>query len=772
GLHVQTSIAQQVNLVNAAGLTLNWWDGEAGPKNDGAVNGGDLGWQSGRGNDNWTEASGSLNAPFTDGAFAIFAGRPGTVAVDNGLGAVAASGMQFAVDGYLVEGEALTLVGDAAVVRVGDGTAAGAGMTATVAAEIRGAAQLVKADLGTLVLSAANSHAGGTAIRGGVLEIASDASLGAAAGGLGFDGGTLRVTGNTAIGRATTLAAGGGTFETADGVTLTQRSGITGRGGLGKAGAGTLVLLGENAFTGGTTISGGTLRIGDGGTAGSLAGDVRNDGALVFDRAGRLDFDGAISGRGTVLQAGTGTTRLGGAGRHSGATTIAAGTLEAAAAGVLSPASAHLVAAAGALDLADFDQRVARLENAGRVSLGHAAGTRLTVAGDYAGRGGLLHFSTELGGDGSPTDLLLIEGDTSGTGIVEVVNAGGMGGQTVEGIKIIDVEGASEASFTLAGNTVIDGQPVVIGGAYAYSLWKNGITDPADGDWYLRSQPTFQPGPPLVQPGVPAYEAYPQVLLALSGLPTMQERIGNRRWQEAGASGGLTEDRRAWARIEGSRSRIEPDSELVDDARYDLDVWKLQLGIDRPVRETEGGLLVAGLTAGYGTVAADISSASAGDGSIATTGYGFGGSLTWFGNDDLYLDGQAQAMWFDSDLASDEVDDDLESGNRGFGYALGVEAGRRVAVRPGWAVTPQAQLVYASVAFDDFEDTFGVEVESGDGATLPVRLGVSIDRQAGGRDAGGEGRRTHVYGIANLYHDLIGETKLTVGGTGLTNRPD
>src|SRR3546814_3613964 len=37
---VQTSIANQVNLVNTAGLTLNFWDGDAGPKFNGAVNGG------------------------------------------------------------------------------------------------------------------------------------------------------------------------------------------------------------------------------------------------------------------------------------------------------------------------------------------------------------------------------------------------------------------------------------------------------------------------------------------------------------------------------------------------------------------------------------------------------------------------------------------------------------------------------------------------------------------------------------------------------------
>ena len=221
---------------------------------------------------------------------------------------------------------------------------------------------------------------------------------------------------------------------------------------------------------------------------------------------------------------------------------------------------------------------------------------------------------------------------------------------------------------------------------------------------------------------MPIYEAYPRALLALNGLPTMQERIGNRYWTGAGnrgrqaerrgrhdlPSGGLVEDRRAWARVEGSRVGLQPDVDFGDEPDYDLDVWKLQVGIDRPVHETDDGVLIAGLTFSYGTVDADVSS-DAGDGSIATDGYGFGGSLTWLRDDDLYVDGQAQLMWYDSDLPSDAVDEDLASGNDGFGYALGVEAGRRIPLKPAWTVTPQAQLIYSSVDFDSFTDPFGAE---------------------------------------------------------------
>jgi fibronectin-binding autotransporter adhesin len=84
---VQTGFVGRVNLVNAAGLTLNYWDG-TGPKFDGAINGGNGIWQTQGGNDNWTEPTGAVNAPYSQGAFAIFAGAPGTVTVDTGPGAV------------------------------------------------------------------------------------------------------------------------------------------------------------------------------------------------------------------------------------------------------------------------------------------------------------------------------------------------------------------------------------------------------------------------------------------------------------------------------------------------------------------------------------------------------------------------------------------------------------------------------------------------------------------------------------------------------------
>src|SRR5690606_4858984 len=119
----------QVNLVNVAGQDFSFWDGDAGPKFDGVVNGGNGSWDT-RGPDNWTDAAGATNSRYAGGAFAVFTGAAGIVTIDNAAGAVTASGMQFATGGYVIDGGTLTLTEPASEIRVGDGTVQGAGYVA------------------------------------------------------------------------------------------------------------------------------------------------------------------------------------------------------------------------------------------------------------------------------------------------------------------------------------------------------------------------------------------------------------------------------------------------------------------------------------------------------------------------------------------------------------------------------------------------------------------------------------------------------------------
>jgi len=114
----------------------------------------------------------------------------------------------------------------------------------------------------------------------------------------------------------------------------------------------------------------------------------------------------------------------------------------------------------------------------------------LTVHRDYTGFGGLLVLNTVLEDDHRYTDLLHVEGHTSGNTRLRILNMGGAGVQTAaEGIRVVQVDGESLGTFTLDGR--------VVAGAYDYNLFQGGLGDDQDdGDWYLRSALTQEPGGP------------------------------------------------------------------------------------------------------------------------------------------------------------------------------------------------------------------------------------------------------------------------------------
>ncbi|MFM6171535.1 MAG: beta strand repeat-containing protein, partial [Sphaerospermopsis kisseleviana] len=97
--------------------------------------------------------------------------------------------------------------------------------------------------------------------------------------------------------------------------------------GLIKAGSGRWVLGGDNTYTGGTIVQGGTLQIGNGGFTGSVLGGIVNDGTLVVDRAGAVLLANAITGSGSLVKAGSGGLTLAGTNTYAGTTTVLSGAL-------------------------------------------------------------------------------------------------------------------------------------------------------------------------------------------------------------------------------------------------------------------------------------------------------------------------------------------------------------------------------------------------------------------------------------------------------------
>ncbi|OAM76354.1 autotransporter outer membrane beta-barrel domain-containing protein [Devosia elaeis] len=567
-----------------------------------------------------------------------------------------------------------------------------------------------------------------------------------------------------------TLGTGGGFIDT-NGHDIGIAPVLTGAGGLIKEGLGTLTITGANDYGGGTAIADGILQLGNGGTSGSILGDVANSSVLAFNRSDAVGFGGTVSGTGGVWQVGTGQT-----------------TLSADSSGLSGVSRVYdgILSVDGTLG-GSFEAIGGRLQGIGRVGTttnfgggtiapGNSIGT-LTVAGNYLGNGGLLEIEAVLGDDNSDADLLVVTGNTAGSTNVRVINLGGAGAQTNEGIKIVEVGGLSGGDFSLLGDYIFEGDQALVAGAYAYRLHQGGVTTPADGDWYLRSTliKGTTPTGPLYQAGAPIYEVYAGVLQGFNELETLQQRVGNRAWTtgviETGAVPAVAgADSGIWGRMVGRHASLDSRFSTTG-TDFDVGTWQLQAGVDRPLHSSEQGDLVGGVSARLGSIAGDVTS-TFGNGSISSTGYGLGGTLTWYGSGGFYLDAQANVTWYDSALSSSTAGTSLVSGNNGFGYALGVEAGQRIALAPNWSITPQAQITYSDVRYDGFTDAYGAAVSLAEGNDLAIRLGLSADYQDSWTDAAGETSRLHAYGIANLYYDVLPDSRTDVSGVELVNTQD
>ena len=287
------------------------------------------------------------------------------------------------------------------------------------------------------IIGGNNTYTGPTTLSGGVLNVSLLANgglpsdIGAASNGatnLVFDGGSLLFSGgdNESINRLFTLTLSGGTIDVESGTLSLTNSGPVAFSGAGprtltlagidtvgdtlataladnggptavtKTGVGTWILTGTNSQSGATTISQGTLQIGNGGSTGSLGtGNVVDNGGLIFNRTGSMTINTPVTGSGSVTVQGGGTVILAQNNTYSGPTTITNTTLQ--------------------------------------VGNGGAAGT-LNANGTVTNNGLLIYNSTST--------LSLTGGGILGTGNLIVRGAGGMlaslGGNTYTGWTEID----------------------------------------------------------------------------------------------------------------------------------------------------------------------------------------------------------------------------------------------------------------------------------------------------------------------------------------------
>ncbi len=215
-------------------------------------------------------------------------------------------------------------------------------------AGISGTGGLVQAGVGTLVLNTTNSYSGPTTISAGTLQLANLNALENSTltnnvpGGVTFSSSGVYNLGGLAGSGGISMAyagSGGLTLRVGSNNAATVYSGaLTGSGALVKVGTNSLVLTGANTYTGNTTISAGSLQLGNGGAGGTLSGGsnatITDNGTLVFNNNGTLtqgtNFNNSvITGSGGLVQLGPGTTVMNLANSFSGNVTVSGGTLEA-----------------------------------------------------------------------------------------------------------------------------------------------------------------------------------------------------------------------------------------------------------------------------------------------------------------------------------------------------------------------------------------------------------------------------------------------------------
>ncbi|MEN5206643.1 autotransporter outer membrane beta-barrel domain-containing protein [Stenotrophomonas terrae] len=637
---------------------------------------------------------------------------------------------------------------------------------------------------GTTILTADNTYTGGTTIASGTLQLGNGGAAGSIVGDV-TDSGTLA-------------------FNRSD--THTFTGAISGTGKVNQAGTGTTVLTAGSTYSGGTTISAGTLQLGNGGTSGALVGDITNNGLLVFNRSNVSTFAGAISGTGGVDQIGNGTTLLSStANSYSGDTRVNAGVLQAGGAGTFSPNTDVTVAAAAMLNLNGFSQTVAGVANAGRIIFGADAlpGITLTTR-DYSGVGGTLEINTLLGGDGSSSDRLVIDGGAaSGSSILVARNAGGLGDVTVgNGILVVDAVNGGLTSGTAFALTT-----PVVAGPYEYGLRRGSADGSSAENWYLRSTldcgaagassppcpsppppppppvppPVPPPDPPLPPPAPPVPPAYRQEVSLAAALPsmaaiyaravvdTLHERVGDEHLlSQRGASSPDAGIGGAWVRALHHDGERDGGNQGIYGSRgpgfdYAFDVLQVGVDIYRSISEDgshqhAGGYLAYGKA--RGRVRHNLLDYHFHAGTDEFDAHTVGAYWTAFSPRGAYVDSVAQYTWYDMRAKSTRLPDIFTNGTGvlasvevGWPWLLGAERIGDMS-KPGWRMEPQAQVIWQKTALDDLVDSTARVRYRDDDASVG-RLGIRLNRL--GQRAADSGDRTTSWWIrANAWHQFSG----------------
>ncbi|EJO8298669.1 autotransporter-associated beta strand repeat-containing protein, partial [Salmonella enterica] len=414
----------------------------------------------------------------------------------------------------------------------------------------------------------------------------------------------------------------------------------------------------------------------------------------------------------------------------------------------------------------------------------------LTIAGNYTGNDGHLYLNTQLGDDSSPTDKLIVTGDTAGSTTLHITNVNGLGAQTVNGIEVIEVGGQSDGDFTLyKGHVDIN--------AWTYTLKQDG------GDWYLRSESDDVPDdggdvippddggdvtppddggdvtppddggevtppddggevtppdddgdvtppddggdvtppdddgditPPEggdVTPVTPQYRADIGVYL---GNQWMARNLQMQTLYDREGSQYRSADGSIWMRFKAGKAESQAVNGNVD---IDSDYSQFQLGGDILTWSDGAQSVTVGLMGSYINASTDSTGNRGADGSQfsangSVDGYNLGLYATWFADAQSHR-GAYIDSWYQYGAYNNSVDNDGLSASRydSAAHAVSLETGYRYDIalsnRNTVSLTPQAQVTWQRYSADTVIDDGGTRISGQNDDSWTTRLGVRVD---------------------------------------------
>ncbi|KAA6100302.1 autotransporter outer membrane beta-barrel domain-containing protein [Pantoea sp. B_9] len=359
----------------------------------------------------------------------------------------------------------------------------------------------------------------------------------------------------------------------------------------------------------------------------------------------------------------------------------------------------------------------------------------LTVNGNYSGDNSTLVMNAALGDDHSASDKLHILGDSSGSTDVVVNNAGGSGAQTIQGLNIIQVDGASNGEFRQKGR--------IVAGAYDYNLVKGADQH----GWYLVSDKNGSEPDPVVTPGEgesgevveppvsqhnmivrPEAASYSANLAAANTLFTisMDDRPAETFYTDAN---GQQQSTRLWLHNSAGHSRVKDSSGQL---KSDTNRYAIQLGGDVASGTLTGSdSLRLGAMAGYGNAQSKSRSAVSGYQSRGqVNGYSLGVYGSWQQNaaeqSGAFVDSALSYGWFNNSVKGDDIG---QQSYKSKGISASLAGGYRAEVATlsdstSLWLRPQAQLNWQGVKADDVKEQNGSRVQGTGQDNLQSRLGV------------------------------------------------